>query len=465
MQDLRGPALQTEEEARAQEPALQRKKAKETVAIPASFAPEIKSLLRYNKNIRHPSGERLIMKRRIIIVGGGLGGLEAAFSLKGLLRPPFEITLIDRTRYHSFLPSIHLIISGKIKAGQIRIPLNVVLGAAGIRFVQDEVLSVDREKREVVAGSAALPYDYVVVSSGAENNFFGIPGAEQFSCRFRTPEDAVLIAKDLQALLDDSLKPARIVVAGAGTEGVEVIGETLDLIREKGLDDDLRSGRITIDLIEGKTRLLPGFSVEVQNRVEAYLRQQGVSLIAGDRIAEVRKDRVVLSSGETRDSSILIWSGGIQPSKLVRDLPFAKDPWGWLKVTDRLHVPDDERVYGIGDGVSIYTDDGPLGLQRLAYHAQDQAQIAALNIFYHMQGRRLIKYSPRNKPQLISLGKSMGILTIDEKVYAGPWVVSLKKAIERKHIFTCLTKPVSSAIAGRIPGAGLIQRLRTKLPV
>lgn len=402
------------------------------------------------------------MTTRIVIIGGGFGGLEAAFSLKGLLKRPFEITLIDRSAYHAFIPSIHLIVSGKVSADSIRIPLKVVLGAAGMMFVQDEALTVNTEKREVTTGGGTLPYDYLVLSSGAENNYFGVPGAEEFSYRFRTAEDADRIrAKLVQTLLGEAA--CRFVLAGAGTEGVEVIGEVLDLIRSEGREEDLKTGRVAIDVIEGKTRLLPQFPAEVQDIVEAYLRGRGVSLIAGDRISEVRKDGVVLGSGQKREASILIWTGGIQPSKLIRELPLLKDPGGWLSVAGQLHAPEDERVYGIGDAVSISTDGSPLALQRLAYHAQDQARVAALNIAADISGSGKVAYKPRTRPQLISLGRDMGIFTLKDRVYSGPWVVTLKKAVERKHLMAYLSKPVSSAIWSLVPGAGLVRRMIVRI--
>ncbi len=402
------------------------------------------------------------MTTRIVIIGGGFGGLEAAFSLKELLKRPFEITLIDRGAYHAFIPSIHLIVSGKVSADSIRIPLKVVLGAAGMMFVQDEALRVNTEKREVATGGGALSYDYLVISSGAENNYFGVPGAEGFSYRFRTPEDADRIREKLmQSLTGEEM--CRIALAGAGTEGVEVIGEVLDLIRDEGREEDLKSGRIAIDMIEGKTRLLPNFPGKVQDIVEEYLRGKGVSLIAGDRISEVRKDGVLLGSGQKREASILIWTGGIQPSKLIRDLPLVKDPGGWLTVTGLLHAPEDERIYGIGDAVSISAGGGLLSLQRLAYHAQDQARVAALNIAADISGSEKIAYKPRTRPQLISLGRDMGIFTLEGRVYSGPWVVTLKKAVERKHLMAYLSKPVSSAIWSLIPGAGLVRRMIVRI--
>ena len=404
------------------------------------------------------------MTTRIVIIGGGFGGLQSAFQLKELLKSRGEITLIDRSAHHSFIPSIHLIISGKVKAEEIRIPLKTVLGASGIRFIQGEASTVDIEKREVTVGSSLLTYDYLLIATGAEENFFNIPGAAQFSYRFRSPEDAERIRAKLLELLE-TFSPIRIVLAGAGTEGVEAAGEVLDLVKAEERGEDLASGRITIELIEGKSRLLPGYLHEVQERAGSYLAMQGVVITTGDRIVEVRRDRVVLASKQEREAAMLIWTCGIGPSKLIRDLPLGKDPWGWLKVSDRLHSLEDDRIYGIGDAVSINTTDGPLALKRLAYHAEDQARVAALNIAASISGDEKIAYTPKTRPQLVSIGRDMGLFILEDRVSSGAWVAGLKKAVERKHLMTCLSRPVSSTLWSLVPGAALAQRLRAKLPV
>ena len=405
------------------------------------------------------------MPLNVVIVGGGFGGLEAAFSLRNLLRPPAEITLIDRHGYHSFTPSIHEIISGKVRPEAIRIPLAVVLKPAGINFVQDEAMSVDTGKRQVIARNSTLSYDYLVLSSGAENNFYGVPGVEKLSYRFRTPGDAERIRADLEALLADPGRRFSVVLAGGGTEGVEVAGELIDAIRDHGSEDDLASGRISIELIESRDHLLPGFPLKAREFVDGYLSKRGVKLIFGSPIAKAKKDRVILASGSEREMSMLLWTGGIQPTRLIRELPLAKDPAGWLAVTDRLNSPDDERVYGIGDVVTINKSDGPVAMPRLAYTAQDQARVASLNIESCVSGRAPVPYEPKLRSHLISLGSDMGILVEGERFFSGSWVVTVKKAIERKHLLTYLTKPVASALAARVPGAGILQRLWQRLPI
>jgi NADH dehydrogenase len=398
-------------------------------------------------------------RTNIVIVGGGFAGLEAAFTLKGLLGSTAGITLIDRSPYHSFIPSIHEVISGKVEPQQIRIPLRVMLGPAGIDFVQEEVLDLDRGRHQIKTERTVLDYDYLVLGIGAENNFFDIPGAAELAYRFRSSGEAERIRRELLRIMADESCTYTVMIAGGGTEGVEVAGEVVDAVEGGCGRDALLSGRITIELIEAQDRLLPGFADRVRDFAGDYLTKRGVKLATGSRIIEVRKDSVVLDGGAVRNVSLLIWTGGIQPPKLISTLSLPKDPSGWLKVNGHLQVFDDDRIYGIGDVVTIYRGEESLRIARLAYHAQDQARIAALNIANHLAGRGLDSYVPKKKPQLISIGRNMGLYVEDDEFHSGAWVVSLKKGIEKQHLLAYLSKPVSSGLWSMVPGSELLNRL------
>ncbi len=401
----------------------------------------------------------------IVIIGGGFGGLEAAFTLKEQLGDRGKITVVDKSRFHAFLPSIHEISSGKISSHSIQIPLETILKPAGMSFVNDRVSRIEpREHKVVLDGNEALHYDYLVLSSGAENDFFNIAGAQKYSCHFRTIADAECIRDNIAELLANQPRPLHVVLAGGGTEGVEVAGEVLDRIIESGHEFELASGDITISLIEGREQILPGFPPAVRDYAAHYLAKRRVKLITGQRITDVKQGSLVLGADGKIPFSLLIWTGGIKPSRLIRELPLPKDKDGWLVVTPQLNSPDDEAVYGVGDVVSIVGSDGTVPLQRLAYHAQDQAIVAALNIVARTQGGKLISYAPRSKPRMISIGRGMGLFVQDDKFRAGSWVVALKKAVERKHLLTCVSRPLLSRVLPSIPGMSLISRGRMLLP-
>jgi len=404
------------------------------------------------------------MSTAIVIVGGGFGGLEAAFTLKSLAGDAVTITLVDRDGVHSFIPSIHEVSSGKITSRSIQIPLETMLAPAGIGFVRDAVIAIDPAERRLTTAAQSLDYDYLVLATGAENHFFGVPGAEEFSFRFRTPDDAERIHANLVRLLEEERKDLHLVLAGGGTEGVEVAGELLDLIRDSGREYGPDGGTVAITLVEAQQQLLPGFPPEARVFAEKYLREQGVTIITGQRITDVRRDSLVLAAGTELPQSMLIWTGGIKPSRLIDGLPLPKDPAGWLMVNDRLHSPADDRVYAVGDSVAVKGPGGPLPLQRLAYHAQDQGEVAGINISHALRGKALMRYAPKYKPQLVSIGRKMGIYTQGDVFKAGAWVVALKKAVERKHLMSYLTRPLLSGISRRVPGLDLFKRLGLKLP-
>jgi len=404
------------------------------------------------------------MSVNVVIVGGGFGGLETALSLKNLLQSSVRITLVDKSEYHSFMPSIHEIISGKILTRDIQIPLSLVLGIAGIEFVHDMVLSVDLTNNQVITSSQSLNFDYLVLASGAENNFYDVKGAEIFAHRFRSPDDAERIHADLEVLLNQRDERRSVIIAGGGTEGIEVAGEVFDMITERDFGRDLTSGRISLEIIQAQDELLPGFPAKVQKFAKEYLLGKGVTIVTGNRIVEVQQSSVILESGMARDMSMLIWTGGIQPAKLIRELPLTKEPQGWLRVTDRLHSPDDGRIYGVGDIISMYVDEKHLSLSRLAYHALDQAVIASINIYNQLRGRKQIGYAPKAKPQLISIGKDTGIFVRKDGYLSGQWVVFLKKALQAKHLMTYLTKPTVSTLTSKVPGAEFRHLLRLLSP-
>ena len=404
------------------------------------------------------------MTVNIIIIGGGFGGMEAAFTLRSLLSDTARITLIDRSPFHSFIPSLPEVSSGKVTARDIRIPFETVLSPAGIIFKQDSVLEIDPIRRHVVIGDGVLGYDYLVLAAGARNNFLNVPGAEEYSYCFRSPEDAMRIHAELNHILSEHQRAIRLVLAGGGTEGIEMAGEILDLIHDNGYADDLTAGRINVTIVERETRILPGFLRETSEFAGDYLRKRGVKFITGQTIKTVQETALMLGSDVELPFTLLIWTGGIKPSRLIENLPLPREKSGWLIVTDQLNSPADDRIFGIGDAVSIHGDRGPLALPRLACHAQDQAVIAGLNITYHASGRELLSYQPRTRPQMISIGKEMGIYSRENAFSTGAWVVVLKKAVERNYLMSCLSRALLLKMPFRIPGVDFFKRMKLRLP-
>ena len=400
------------------------------------------------------------MSVQIVIIGGGFGGLEAAMTLAGRLRGKASLTLIDRNAVHTFSPSIHEVVSGKTTTGEIQLSLQAVLEPAGVAFLQEAVRSIRPEQRTVDTAARQVVYDYLVIAAGAESNTPGLPGADAGAFTFRSPVQAERIQTELDRLLLEQGR-VRIVLAGGGTEGVEVGGEIADRIDSRGRGKDLEEGEVSVSIIEGQPRLLPCFPSGVGEFAGQYLKGRGVTVLTGERIAALEPGQVTLQSGRSLRSDLLIWTGGIRPSALIRNLSLAKDRNGWLLVDEMLRCRDDARIFGVGDAVSIRGPEGTVPVPRLAYHALDQAAVAGGNIASAVAGGEMQKYRPRQRRQLISLGRNMGISATAEGFVTGAWVVGLKKAVERAHLLGYLGRPLVNGILSRIPGAGILDRLRS----
>lgn len=396
---------------------------------------------------------------RVVIIGAGFGGLEAAFSLSELLGGSARITLIDRSGRHSFIPSIHEIVSGRKTPRDISIPLDTVLPAS-VKSVVTEVKSINIDGRNVETSEGNYAFDYLVLACGSENNFFDVLGAEENAYRFRTPADAERIRTDLIRLLSEKGRPG-IVVAGGGPEGIEVAGELADAVRELSGP----AAEVAIELVESGERLLPGLPEKAREIAMEYLTRIGIGIRTGERITEIRKTAVVLGSGTELTASITVWTGGVKPPRLISGLNLAKDAGGWIEVTEFLNCPSHKYIFVIGDTMSIRKAGQYVKTARLAYHAIDQAVVAALNIKNLVSGQGLTAYEPKLKPQLISMGKDMGIFVRGETVLKGSWVVSLKKAVETRHLLSYISRPIYSPIVTRLPFTGTLKRLRMTLPL
>ncbi len=390
------------------------------------------------------------MKPSILIIGGGFAGIEAALTLGGEVRTRAEITLIDRSGSHVFIPSIHEILSGKVSRESISIPLEALCAPAGVTLVTDEVRSVDTVRRRVETSGGTFGYAYLLLATGAENSFFNVPHAEERALRFRTLADAEQIRKGLLNVISDAGARRTIVLAGGGTEGVEVAGEIVDTIEQEGADDDLRDGVLTVVLVEGSPTLLPGFPAAAQAYAREQLATRGIDVRTRTRVREARKGSVLLETGEELLASLFIWTGGIQPAALIRNLDLPKDPTGWLQVSATLRSIGDERVFAAGDAVSILGEGGPMPAARLAYHAMDQGRVAATNIARQLKSKPLQQYRLRERQQLVSIGKRGGILVTGGTVRTGSWVVDLKKAVERKYLLASLLRAGKELVMGKL---------------
>ena len=304
---------------------------------------------------------------RIVIVGAGFGGLEAAHRLTGA---PVEITLIDRRNHHLFQPLLYQVATASLATSEIAWPIRYLLrGRREVTTLFATVSGVDPAgKRVLLEDGGALPYDTLVLATGARHAYFGHDEWEPFAPGLKTLEDATTIRRRILVAFeraeretDPQRRAARLtfVIIGAGPTGVELAGTIAELAQDTLPSDfrniDTRKTRVV--LIEAGPRVLAGFADELSAYAQRSLESMGVEVVLGQPVTECNRDGVVYG-GKRLAAKTIIWAAGVRASPAAEWLDAPADRAGRLQVLPDLTVPGHPDIFAIGDTIVIAGPDG-----------------------------------------------------------------------------------------------------------
>jgi NADH dehydrogenase len=369
----------------------------------------------------------------VVVLGCGFGGVEVASTLRKQAKE-LDIFMIDRGTRFEYQPAYPELLSGKVTPEEISSDLNKFAAKIGAEFIHADVVNIDFRNKEVKIKAkskiedkfGAIPYDFLVLSIGAEQTFFGIPGAEALSCSINTMKGAISTKKALDKL--DYSKELSILVIGAGLSGVEVAGELVEYTRSRG-------ATASIYLVEMMPRILPAFTHEsVANYVEKFLSARGVKMMTETAVQEVIAHEILFKDGRKLPYDLIIWTAGIKPNSLLEKLDIPKLK-GWLKVDPYLRVEGMDDVFAVGD-TAYFERDGVCSGQNVE-EAENQGKVAAGNIVRAINGEKMRAYRPKNTIQnpraLISLGDDKAVAYSSKFVFP-VFAYRIKKFVERRYM-------------------------------
>ena len=305
---------------------------------------------------------------RVVIVGAGFGGLNAAKALAGA---PAQVTVVDRRNYHTFQPLLYQVATAGLSPGEIASPIRSILRShKNVEVLMAEVTGFDLDRRRVETKESALPYDYLIVAAGASHAYFGHDEWEPYAPGLKTIEDAleirrrVLLAFELaerQAAAGETAMPLNFVVVGGGPTGVELAG-TLAEIARHALAHEFRSiepSRTHILLIEGGPRVLPAYAEDLSRSAQEQLNRLGVEVRSSTMVTKIEPGAVY--AGETRlPATVILWAAGVAASPLGKKLGAPVDRAGRVLVNPDLSIPGHPEVFVIGDLASVKDEHGKL---------------------------------------------------------------------------------------------------------
>lgn len=376
-------------------------------------------------------------RRRVVIVGGGFGGLHLVRHLARRLRPgEAEVTLVDRNNYHLFTPLLYQVATGELPPHAVAYPLRrSVVDHAKFRFVNTAVESVDVERKVVHTVDGPLPYDHLVLVPGSVTNDYGIPGVAQYARGMKDLSDAqavrrlILSSFERAALEPDPAARRELltfIVIGAGPTGVEIASSMRDLmdhsLRRSYTEIDFQRD-ITILLLDGAERVLPNMDERLARLAARRLEQQRITVILKSLVREIGPRIVRTRDGAEFRGNTVIWSGGVRTSPLVAALPLPQARDKRLIVDRSFRAAGRDDVFSFGD--AAYFEENGAPLAQLAQVAVLEAPTVADNLLHLLRGEPLVAYRHREKGDLIALGRTAAGARLGSLVFGGfpAWTV------------------------------------------
>ncbi len=354
--------------------------------------------------------------KRVVIVGAGFGGLQAA---RGLAGKGFEVWLLDRQNYHLFQPLLYQVATASIEQESIAYPVRAIIRHwDGVRFRMTEVTGVDLDARQVLTHDGPLIYDFLVLAAGAATNFFGLEATAGYVFELKSLDDAVALRNHLLSAferatvtVDEAVRRALLtfVVVGGGATGVEFAGALSELVRHVLAKDypELPVGEMRIVLIEATDRLLGTYPKSLHRYALRRLERMGVEVRLGVTVKDAMPGTVVLSDGASISAHTLLWAAGVQAVPLAHALPVPRARGGRLVVGPDLTLLDHPEVYVIGDMAHLEQDGKPL--PQMAPVAMQQGAYVARHIVRREQGRTMapFRYAERGTMAVIGRGAAV----------------------------------------------------------
>jgi NADH:ubiquinone reductase (H+-translocating) len=357
---------------------------------------------------------------RVVIVGGGFAGLSAAKAFEG---KPFAVTVVDQRNFNTFQPLLYQVATAGLDAGDVAYPIRSIFGhTANVTFRFAKVTGVDWDDRALAIEEAdPIPFDSVIVASGAAVGFFGVPGASQFTFPLYTLTDARILRDHVLRRLEQADAdpaqategPLTFVVVGGGPTGVEVAGALAELLDLAVRHDGFRFARATarIIVVDGIERLLATFAPQAAAYAADFLTSRGIELRLGHMVSSVTDTCVELDDGSTIPTQTVIWAGGITVKDSVASrFADASDDHGRLVVSSDLTLGGRQFAYAVGDAAAVPWGDGSgRTCPQLAQVAIQSGAHAARQVINGKEGRPTTPFRYRDKGIMATLGRRAAI--------------------------------------------------------
>ncbi len=355
---------------------------------------------------------------RIVIVGGGFGGIELAKHLKD---KEVEVVLVDRHNYHTFQPLLYQVATGALEAETIAFPIRRIFQQhRNLNFRLADVLKVIPEKKVIDTTIGAIPYDYLVLATGAATNFFGDKQLEHFTIGMKTVPEALnvrsMILQSLETAVieNDPVEKEELmtfVIVGGGPTGAELAGSLAEFKNHILKKDypSLNPKDMRVFLVESKPRVLGVMSEEASIKAKEYLEKLGVVIYNSVRVKSFDGESLVINNGEVIKTRNVLWAAGVAgdfPEGLPADRIVSGNR---IQTNEYNRVNGYTDIFAIGDVAAVITPDTPTGHPGVAQVAIQQGQQLAKNLLALIEGKQLQPFKYNDRGSMATIGRNKAV--------------------------------------------------------
>ncbi len=383
----------------------------------------------YEYHYKHVHEKPSPSMKHILILGGGFGGVQVLREIQKAFEEDvkIDIKIVSEDNFFLFTPMLPEMATGMIEPRHISTPIRTFCKRA--RFFEGIIESIDLKNNHVAfyrdydQKRKNLKYDYLVISLGSRNNFFGNKNIEKYSLTVKTLGDAMGIRNHIITMLENAdqeddptllSKFLTFVIVGGGFSGVETVGELNDFIKDAALNfyRNLDVDKIRVILVASKNTILPEVGEELGCFALESLKKNGVEIITNSKVVDAGEDFIVLDNGQTIQCGTFIWAGGIAMDPVIANIDCDHDKKGSIIVNNYLQIPTHKNVFALGDCASITDKTGKL-YPPTAQHALKEAETVSKNLIASIkQNKRLQEFEYVSRGTMAKIGKRNGVALI-----------------------------------------------------
>ena len=367
-----------------------------------------------------------MIKPKVVILGGGFGGLAAARALYKTA----EVTVVDRHNYQTFLPLLYQVSTAGLAADHVAYPIRGALRKTSVKFRMGSPLAIDHKNKEVkLDSSEVLKFDHLIVALGSTTADFGIPGVTEFTLGMKSVHEALTIRAEIMRRFEDLCRfedgtRLAITVIGGGPTGVEMAGAIAELIRGPLKSDQKQAAaQIDITIVEAGDRLLPTFSPTLSKRTKKDLEKLGVKVLVGSPVAGVEHRKITLKDKQVLPSEVTIWAAGVKGSDAMAQLslPISGNR---VVVEPTMQVKNYPNIWALGDIAGAVGKDGK-PLPMVAPVAIQQGKFIAKQITRLSSGKELKEFKYLDKGSMATIGRNKAVVEVKGFKLSGPiaWLI------------------------------------------